>query len=151
MAFNWYSYGQDKAVVGMKADSTIDVIDSFAAEGTVYAGQVVERGTDPATQVAASTTAANVIGIAIFENKAQFAWEAPGTPIDYPEGYAVPVCTFGDVWVEVIDDVVAGAGVYIDTDGKFTNEDDADGTAVTGMTYMTSAGANELAVVRVRL
>ena len=35
MAFNWYQYGQDKAVEGMKADSTIDVIDSFAAEGTV--------------------------------------------------------------------------------------------------------------------
>ena len=144
MAFNWYSYGQSVAVEGMKADSTIDVIDSFAAESAVAPGQVVERGTDPQTQVAPSVTAANVIGIAIFENKAE------ETPL-YPEGYAVPVCTFGDVWVKVIDDVVAGAGVYIDTDGKFTNEDDADGTAVTGMTYMTSAGAGELAVVRVRL
>jgi hypothetical protein len=148
MAFNWYSYGIDKAVVGMKADSTIDVIDSFAAEGTVYAGQVVERGTDPATQVAASTTAANVIGIAIFENKAQFAWEQPGTPIDYPEGYAVPVCTFGDVWVKVNAAVDAGDPVYIDASGEFT---DSTGDAVTGMTYLTSAGADELAVVRVRL
>ena len=144
MAFNWYSYGQDKAVVGMKADSTVDVIDSFAAESGIAPGQVVERGTDPQKQVAPSVTAANVIGIAIFENKAD------ETPL-YPEGYAVPVCTVGDVWVKVIDDVVAGAGAYIDTDGKFTNEDDADGTAVTGMTYMTSAGAGELAVVRVRL
>ena len=152
MAFNWYSYGQDKAVIGMKADSTVDVIDSFACEGSdIYAGQAVERGTDPAKQVVASVDASKVIGIAIFENKAQFAWVSPGTPIEYPEGYAVPVCTFGDVWVEVIDDVVAGAGVYLDTDGKWTNEDDADGTAVTGMTYMTNAGAGELAVVRVRL
>ena len=148
MAFNWYSYGQDKAVVGMKADSTLDVIDSFAAEGTVYAGQVVERGTDPGKQVAASTTAANVIGIAIFENKAQFAWVSPGTPVDYPEGYAVPVCTWGDVWVSVDAAVTAGDGAYIDSDGKFT---DSTGTAVSGMTYMTSAGAGELAVVRVRL
>ena len=46
--------------------------------------------------------------------------------------------------------MVAGAGVYIDTDGKFTNEDDADGTAVDGMVYMTSAVADGLAVVRVR-
>ena len=144
MAFSWYTYGQPVGVEGMKADSTIDVIDSFAAESAVAPGQVVERGTDPQKQVAPSVTAANVIGIAIFENKAQ------ETPL-YPEGYAVPVCTFGDVWVKVIDDVVAGAGVYIDTDGAFTNEDDADGTAVTGMTYMTSAGAGELAVVRVRL
>lgn len=144
MAFNWYSYGQAVAIEGMKADSTIDVIDSFASEDGVAPGQVVERGTDPDKQVKASVTAANVIGIAIFENKAE------ETPL-YPEGYAVPVCTFGDVWVRVIDDVVAGAGVYIDTDGKFTNDDDADGTAVAGMTYMTSAGAGELAVVRVRL
>lgn len=144
MAFNWYSYGQAVAIEGMKADSTIDVIDSFASEDGVAPGQVVERGTDPDKQVKASVTAANVIGIAIFENKAE------ETPL-YPEGYAVPVCTFGDVWVKVIDDVVAGAGVYIDTDGKFTNDDDADGTAVTGMIYMTSAGAGELAVVRVRL
>ena len=144
MAFAWYTYGQPVGVEGMKADSTVDVIDSFASEGGVEPGQVVERGTDPQKQVSASVTAGNVIGIAIFENKAQ---ESPF----YPEGYAVPVCTFGDVWVKVIDDVVAGAGAYIDTDGKFTNEDDADGTAVAGMTYMTSAGAGELAVVRVRL
>ena len=148
MAFEWYSYGIAKAVEGMKADSTVDVIDSFLAEGTVYAGQVVERGTNPEKQVASSTTAANVIGIAIFENKAQFAWVAPGTPVDYPEGYAVPVCTFGDVWVTVDADVTAGSPAYINATGGFT---DNTGTAVTGMTYMTNAGANELVVVRVRL
>ena len=143
MAFNYFSYGQDVAVVGMKADSTIDVIDSFASEGGVAPGQVVERGTNPDKQVKASVTAANVIGIAIFENKAE------ETPL-YPDGYAVPVCTFGDVWVTVVDDVVAGAGVYINSAGAFTNEDDADGTAVDGMTYLTSAGKDGLAVVRVR-
>ena len=141
MAFNWYSYGQPVGVPGMKADSTVDVIDSFAAETAIEAGQVVERGTDPQKQVAPSTTAANVIGIAIFENKAQ---EVPL----YPEGYAVPVCTFGDVWVTVEEDVTAGDGAYIDSDGKFT---DSTGTAVSGMTYMTSAEAGGLAIVRVRL
>ena len=70
MAFNWYSYGQAVAIEGMKADSTIDVIDSFASEDGVAPGQVVERGTDPDKQVKASVTAANVIGIAIFEYKA---------------------------------------------------------------------------------
>ena len=63
MAFNWYSYGQDKAVIGMKADSTVDVIDSFAAEGAINVGKAVERGTDPSKQVKESKTAANVIGI----------------------------------------------------------------------------------------
>lgn len=141
MAFSWYSYGQPVAVEGMKADSTVDVIDSYAAEGAISAGAVVELGTDPAKQVKASTTAANVIGIAIFENKAE------ASPL-YPDEYAVPVCTFGDVWVKVAKAVTAGTGAYINSSGKFT---DSTGTAVTGMKYMTSAGADGLAVVRVRL
>ena len=41
MAFNWYSYGQAVAIEGMKADSTIDVIDSFASEDGVAPGQVL--------------------------------------------------------------------------------------------------------------
>ena len=140
MAFNWYSYGQPIGVAGMKADSTVDVIDSFAAEGAVKAGAVVERGTDPAKQVKASVTAANVIGVAIFENKVE------ETPL-YPDKYAVPVCTFGDVYVQVNAAVTAGSPAYIDASGNFTG---STGTAVAGMTYMTSAEAGELAIVRVR-
>lgn len=140
MAFNWYSYGQDKAVVGMKADSTVDVIDSFASEGAIYAGGAVERGTDPAKQVKASVTASKVIGIAIFENKVD------ETPL-YPDEYAVPVCTFGDVWVEVGEAVTAGSAVYLSTAGAWGS---STGSAVSGMTYLTSAGSGELAIIRVR-
>lgn len=140
MAFNWYSYGQDKAVVGMKADSTVDVIDSFAAEGAIGVGKAVERGTDPAKQVKASVTANKVIGIAIFENKVD------ETPL-YPDEYAVPVCTFGDVWVEVSESVTAGASVYLSTAGAWGS---STGSAVSGMTYLTSAGSGELAIVRIR-
>ena len=140
MAFNWYSYGQDKAVVGMKADSTVDVIDSFAAEGAIGVGKAVERGTDPAKQVKASVTASKVIGIAIFENKVD------ETPL-YPDEYAVPVCTFGDVWVEVSESVTAGACVYLSTAGAWGS---STGSAVSGMTYLTSAGSGELAIVRIR-
>lgn len=140
MAFNWYSYGQDKAVVGMKADSTVDVIDSFASEGAIHAGFAVERGTDPAKQVKESKTASKCIGIAIFENKID------ETPL-YPDEYAVPVCTFGDVWVEVGEAVTAGSAVYLSTAGAWGS---STGSAVTGMTYLTSAGAGELAIIRVR-
>ena len=140
MAFNYFSYGQDVAVIGMKADSTVDVIDSFAGEGAIAVGKAVERGTDPAKQVKASVTASKVIGISIFEQKAD------ETPL-YPDGYAVPVCTFGDVWVEVAETVTAGASVYLSTAGAWGS---STGSAVTGMTYMTSAGAGELAIVRVR-
>ena len=140
MAFNYFSYGQDVAVIGMKADSTVDVIDSYAGEGAINVGKAVELGTDPAKQVKESVTAANVIGIAIFENKAD------ETPL-YPDGYAVPVCTFGDVWVEVSESVTAGASVYLSTAGAWGS---STGSAVSGMTYLTSAGVGELAIIRVR-
>lgn len=140
MAFNYFSYGQDVAVIGMKADSTVDVIDSYAGEGAINVGKAVELGTDPAKQVKESVTAANVIGIAIFEQKAD------ETPL-YPDGYAVPVMTFGDVWVEVSESVTAGDSVYLSTAGAFGS---STGSAVSGMTYLTSAGAGELAIIRVR-
>ena len=38
--FDWYSYGQDKAVAGMKADSTVDVVDSYASEGAIAVGKI---------------------------------------------------------------------------------------------------------------
>ncbi len=129
-----------KAIAGMKADSTVDVIDSYVAEGAVSAGAVVELGTNPDQQCAASTTAANVIGVAIFENKAD------ASPL-YPDEYVVPVCTFGDVWVTVAKAVTAGSGAYINASGAFT---DSTGTAVSGMTYLTSAAKDELAIVRIR-
>lgn len=140
MAFNYFSYGQDVAVIGMKADSTVDVIDSYAGEGAINVGKAVELGTDPEKQVKESVTAANVIGIAIFEQKAD------ETPL-YPDGYAVPVCTSGDVWVEVSETVTAGASVYLSTAGAWGS---STGSAVSGMTYLTSAGVGELAIIRVR-
>jgi len=138
--FDWYSYGQDKGLAGMKADSTVDVIDSYASEGAIACGKAVELGTDPAKQVKESVTAANVIGIAIFEQKVD------ASPL-YPDEYAVPVMTFGDVCVKVNAAVTAGSPAYIDASGNFT---DSTGTAVAGMTYMTSAEAEGLAVVRIR-
>ena len=55
--------------------------------------------------------------------------------------------TFGDVWVEVAESVTAGASVYLSTAGAWGS---STGSAVSGMTYLTSAGAGELAIVRVR-
>ena len=49
--FNWYAVENDKAFAGMKADSTLDVCDSFASEGGVNPGECVIRGTDKARQI----------------------------------------------------------------------------------------------------
>ena len=139
--FTFWSAEQAVGYAGMKADSTIDVIDSYAAAEGIEAGVPVMRGTDPLT-VALADDADKVIGISVHTHKIN------ETPY-YPVGYAVPVCSFGDVYVKVAAAVTAGSAVYIDeATGEFT---DSTGTAVAGMTYLTSAGADELAVVRVRL
>lgn len=139
--FTYWSAEQAPGYAGMKADSTVDVIDSYpVATAGINAGVPVMRGTDPNT-IVLGTTAANVIGISVHTHKIN------ETPY-YPVGYTAPVCSFGDVWVKVEAAVTVGSKVYIDASGNFT---DSTGTAVTGMTYLTSAGADELAVVRVRL
>lgn len=139
--FTYWSAEQAPGYAGMKADSTVDVIDSYpVATAGINAGVPVMRGTDPNT-IVLGTTAANVIGISVHTHKIN------ETPY-YPVGYTAPVCSFGDVWVKVEAAVTAGSKVYIDASGNFT---DSTGTAVDGMTYLTSAGADELAVVRVRL
>ena len=139
--FTYWSAEQAPGYAGMKADSTVDVIDSYAAEEGIEAGVPIMRGTDPLT-VALADDADKVIGISVHTHKIN------ETPY-YPVGYAVPVCSFGDVWVKVGASVTAGDAAYIDeATGEFT---DSTGTAVAGMTYLTSAAAGELAVVRVRL
>ena len=92
--FDWYSYGQEKAVAGMKADSTVDVVDSYASEGAIAVGKAVELGTDPAKQVKASVTAANVIGISIFEQKVDTSirlYNADDHEVKSTSATAVPV------------------------------------------------------------
>ena len=139
--FEFWSAEQAPGYAGMKADATVDVIDSYpVAVAGIEAGVPVMRGTDPMT-IVKGTTAANVIGISVHTHKID---EEPY----YPVGYTVPVCSFGDVYVKVNAAVTAGSKVYIDASGNFT---DSAGTEVAGMTYIKGAGANELAVVRVRL
>ena len=140
--FTFWSADQAPGYAGMKADSTVDVIDSYpVATAGIEAGVPVMRGSDPTT-VELADDADKVIGISVHTHKIE------ETPY-YPVGYTAPICTFGDVWVKVAAAVDAGDAVYIDeATGEFT---DSTGTAVAGMTYLTAAGADELAVVRVRL
>ena len=49
--FTFWSAEQAPGYAGMKADSTVDVIDSYAAEEAIDAGVPVKRGTDPPTQL----------------------------------------------------------------------------------------------------
>ena len=148
-AFEWYQQNMPIAIPGMKADSTIDVVDSFLAETALNPGNAVIRGTgdQQVKPVAAAADIANVIGIAVHTHK-----DYSGTGAYYEEGYCLPVMTFGDVYVEVGGTVTAGGAVAMTvTDGVAAFVASGEGaTNVTGMTYLASGVKGDIVPVRIR-
>jgi hypothetical protein len=153
--FEWYQHGAPVAIPGMKADSTIDVVDSFAAETALNPGDAVFRGTgdNQIKPVAAAADISKVIGIAVHTHK---AYEGSGAY--YEEDYCVPVMTFGDIYVKVAGTVAAGGvvamGVTDDGPGFYAHGATVgEGTAtdVTGMTYLASGVSGDIVPVRIRL
>ena len=148
-AFEWYQQGMPVAIPGMKADSTIDVVDSFCAEAALNPGAAVVRGTgdQQVKPVSVAGDIANVIGIAVHTHK-----DYSGTGAYYEEGYCLPVMTFGDVYVEVGGAVTAGGAVAMTvTDGVAAFVASGEGaTNVTGMTYLASGVKGDIVPVRIR-
>lgn len=148
-AFEWYQSGAPIAIPGMKADSTIDVVDSFCAEAALNPGAAVVRGTgdQQVKPVSVAGDIANVIGIAVHTHK-----DYNGEGAYYEEGYCLPVMTFGDAYVEVGGTVAAGGRVAMTvTDGVAAFV--ASGTSatdVTGMTYLASGVKGDIVPVRIR-
>lgn len=132
------------AFAGGKANTTIDVVDTFSVEKVegVNPGDAVARGTDKGLQVVKTTNAANVIGVVVHSHK------EPSNPY-YEQHDTVNVMTFGDIYVEVASDVSAGDAAKLSADGKWQGTA-GDGTEVAGCHFLTSAKAGELAVLRVR-
>ena len=147
--FEWYKQDMPVGFPGMKADSTEDVIDSFAAETALNPGEAVIRGTNDGQvkPVAAAADISNVIGIAVHTHK-----NYSGTGAYYEVGYNLPVMTFGDVYVQVAGTVAAGGQVaMVVTDGVPTFVASGTGaTDVTGMTYLASGVAGDMVPVRIR-
>ena len=147
--FNWYALETDKGFAGMKADVTVDVIDSFSSEDGINPGEPVIRGTDPAKQVktAAVGDVNKIIGIAIHTHK-----DLPISGKYYEEGYCLPVMTFGDVYVVAGGDVKAGDGVGLSTndDGEIVYVKAAASGGIEGFTFLDNAGEGELVRVRIR-
>ena len=148
-AFEWYQQNMPIAIPGMKADSTVDVVDSFCAEAALNPGVAVVRGTgdQQVKPVSVAGDATNVIGIAVHTHK-----DYSGTGAYYEEGYCLPVMTFGDVYVEVGGTVTAGGAVAMTvTDGVAAFVASGEGaTNVTGMTYLASGVKGDIVPVRIR-
>ena len=148
-AFEWYQQGMPVAIPGMKADSTLDVVDSFCAEAALNPGAAVVRGTgdQQVKPVSAAGDIANVIGIAVHTHK-----DYSGEGAYYEEGYCLPVMTFGDVYVEVGGTVAAGGQVAMTvTNGKAAFvASGGSATNVAGMTYLASGVNGDIVPVRIR-
>ena len=148
-AFEWYQQNMPIAIPGMKADSTIDVVDSFCAEAALNPGAAVVRGTgdQQVKPVSVAGDVTNVIGIAVHTHK-----DYSGEGAYYEEGYCLPVMTFGDVYVEVGDTVAAGERVAMKvTDGvaAFVAKGKGD-MSFMDMTYLASGVKGDIVPVRIR-
>lgn len=146
--FNNYEIDMPVALEGMKGDSTVDVVDSFAAEVAIKAGMPVIRGTDGAKQIKAASTSgdgAKVIGVAVLTHKEPEA--------AYPIGYSVPVMTFGDVYVKAGGTVTAGDSVALTISGgtaSFVASSTSSAEAVSNMIYLDNGASGDLVRVRIR-
>lgn len=153
-AFEWYKYEQPVAIPGMKADASVDIVDSYCAEAAMNPGNVVKRGRAdglgaPILAAGDLGTAINIVGIAVHTQK-----DYDGEGAYYQQGDAVPVMSFGDVYVEAGAVVAAGdaAGLEITKDGPaFVKAADVStGVALTGMTFMASGVQGDIVPLRIR-
>ena len=146
--FNWYAVENDKAFAGMKADSTLDVCDSFASEGGVNPGECVIRGTDKARQIKTATVedVDKIIGVAVHNHK-----DITDSEKYFEEGYSVSVMTFGDIYVVLGGDVEAGDKVTITVSDEgemlYTK---AESGGIEGFTFLDSGAEGEVVRIRIR-
>lgn len=146
--FDWYG-GDAVAIPGMKADASLDNVDSYAAEGNVNAGEPVILGTNPAGQVKTATAAqgAAVIGVALFQHV------DPQQGATYPDGKSVSVMSSGDVYVTAGVDVTAGSGVGLGTVAgslAYVLSTTSSATVVPNARYLDSGAAGDVVRIRIR-
>lgn len=147
--FTWYADQDAIGYPGLKADTTTDVIDSMAAESGINPGDPVIRGTKEG-QVKVATAAIDgkkVIGVAVHVHR-----EPAEDDAYYEAGYAVPVMTFGDIYVIAGGDVAPGDAVDIAIgDGKTLVFTKSAGTnTVPNMTFLDKGAKGDIVRVRIR-
>lgn len=140
-----YDLELQPALVGMLADTSAKITDSYHVEcgekEVVRPGTPVVGGTD-ARQVKCCDDCAKVFGIVMHTHK-----EVRPNAKYYPEGYVVPVVTFGRVWVAVDGDVTAHTVAKYDVDQKVWSA--TNGTEVPNVKFV-SAAQGGMAVVEIR-
>lgn len=139
--FEWGAAGNAPGYAGMKADVTADVIDSFACEGGCNPGDLVMRGTDAERQAKKAENGGKPLGVVVHIHK------EPENGAYYPEGYALPIMTSGDIWVTAGGTVAAGDPVAYDAAKGYTKGTE---TAASGNMFLTGGAEGDVVKIRVR-
>lgn len=127
-------------LIGQIADSSLNQIDSYAAEATILFGTAVKRGTKKDKQVLPNDGITEFLGIALRDDICRSA--------SYPKGSMVSVMTKGRVVVRTTEAVVAGEAAYVHADGTF-NKTATDGLEI-GIFASTQALDNELVILEIK-
>lgn len=142
--FQWYQDDNAPGFPGMKADVTGDVVDSFACEGGCNPGDLAVLGTDTEKQAKAAAAAGDKpIGIVLHTHKEP---AAEGEAY-YPETYALPIMTTGDVWVTAGGEVAAGDPVAFTLTKGFTKGTE---TTPSGNVFLTGGEEGDVVKIRIR-
>ncbi len=143
-AFNWYGSSDAVAISGQKADSSTDIVDSYAAEEVIAPGSLVIRGTNPETQTKLATSnTSEVIGVAIHKHIDPL-YNGAG----YPIGAEVPIMRFGRVYVKAGTAITAGAQLMLGADAQHVIVATT-GKKVIGRAMTTVTAAEDLLIVEV--
>lgn len=129
-------------ILGQVADSSLNQIDSYAAEADIEFGTAIKRGTDKEKQVLTSD-GKEFLGIALRNDLL-----AAGL---YKAKAMVSVLTKGRVAVKVTEAVVAGDKAYLQANGTFNKtqgEGEGAGLAI-GVFASTQASENNLAILEI--
>lgn len=133
-------------VVGRRANmEEWNTITRLAEDDGIGFGQPVQRGTED-DQVAIFDDG-NFLGIT--EADQTLIDGAVGTDLEYPEGYNVPVCERGVIWVMAGGTATAGGLVYWDSATGRYSDDDGD-TLIPGAEFDSSGGNGDLVKIRLR-
>lgn len=157
-SLGWYKRPLTKAIEGQVADSTNIVRDTLAATAEIIPGHPVAlNGAGQCQPITSDTLAAAIVGVASHSHTQP---QTLGAGVTYEPGDAVPVVTWGDVYVVLgIANTTpnAAAAVAAETENSASvyrfvpyTSGTAGQTAVIGATILDTGSAGDLVRLRIR-
>lgn len=126
-------------IIGMRADSSLCQIDSYAAEADINFGTAVKRGTDKDKQCLPLDGTDSFLGIALRNDIHREGVHKAKS--------MVSVMTKGRVVVKTKEAVVAGDKAYVHADGSFSKTSDS-GLEI-GIFASSQESENELVILEI--